>query len=94
MPETRRWPYWWCTDAWTTTSVPAIPTHLWTKTVITTVEGLLADADWPLFDAATHIYQHVHKAAYKLISRDSIVSKARLLQLALLMSKQNGIFGG
>ena len=44
------------TDAWTTTSVPSSPKHPCTKTEITTVEGLLTDADWPLFDAATNIY--------------------------------------
>ena len=78
------------TAARTTMSVPTIPRHHWTETEITTVNGLLADADWPLFKKDSNIYQHAHKAAYKLISRDSIVSEARLL--ALLMSKQNGHF--
>ena len=80
------------TAARTTMSVPTIPRHHWTETEITTVNGLLADADWPLFKKDSNIYQHAHKAAYKLISRDSIVYEARVLQLALQVSKQNGHF--
>lgn len=81
-------------DKWcTTTSEPTIPTHPWTKTEITTVEGILEAADWPVFDAATtNIYQYAHKGADNVISRDTILSEARLLQLALLISQQKGRF--
>ena len=81
------------TDAGTTTPVPTIPRHAWTQTEIKAAAGLLADADWPVFGEDTDIYQTAHKAAYKEISRDSIVPEARILQLALMMSRRHEHFG-
>ena len=60
---------------------------------MTMVKGILGEPDWPVFDAATtNIYQYAYKSGDKVISQDSILSEARLLQLALLISQQKGHF--
>ena len=81
------------TDTGTTRPVPTIPRHAWTQTEIKEAARLLADADWPVFGVDADIYQTAHKAAYKEISRDSIVQEARILQLALMMSRRYEHFG-
>ena len=85
-------PAWQTAWAWTSSSAPAIPTHPWTDAETKKAEELLTGADWPLFDAATGIYERVKKCGYKRIPQDSLVSEARLLQLALLLSMQEGHF--
>ena len=85
-------PAWQTAWAWTSSSAPAIPTHPWTDAETKKAEELLTGADWPLFDAATGIYERVKKCGYQRIPQDSLVSEARLLQLAMLLCMQKGHF--
>ena len=70
-------------------SPPVIPVVDWTKEEVNAAESLLADAIWPTL---SNIYDHVKDSDHKLIPKSYIVAEGRVLQLSLLMAKQQGHF--
>ena len=73
---------------WQAAAIPATP---WTDAEVEQARAALRGATWP---ALQNIYQPARDSAFEALSLDSLMARARVLQLALQLAQGEGRFAG